>query len=205
MWTIFKVAIELATTLPLFLMFWFFGPKACRSPAPLPGTECTPSALEGEVLTTGPPGKSLPLCLKTRKAELVSTPGMEASPAAQMVKKVKVKVTQFCPTLCDPYTVHGILQVRTLEWVAFPFSRGSSQPRDQAQVSSIIGGFFTSLATKEHVCNAGDLGSIPGSGTSPGERNGHPFQYFYLVNFVDRGAWQATVHGVAKSWTQLSN
>ena len=45
---------------------------------------------------------------------------------------VKVKVAQSCPTLCDPmdYTVHGILQARILEWAAFPFSRGSSQPRD---------------------------------------------------------------------------
>ena len=49
-------------------------------------------------------------------------------------------------TLCDPmgYTVHGILQARILEWVAFPFSRGSSQPRDRTQVSHIAGGFFTS-------------------------------------------------------------
>ena len=49
-----------------------------------------------------------------------------------MVMKVKVKFAQSCPTLCDPmdYAVHGILQVRILEWVAFPFSRGSSQPRD---------------------------------------------------------------------------
>ena len=47
-------------------------------------------------------------------------------------KGSEVKVTQSCPTLCDPvdYTVHGILQVRILEWVAFPFSRGSSQSRD---------------------------------------------------------------------------
>ena len=46
------------------------------------------------------------------------------------------KVAQSCLTLCDPldYIVHGILQARTLEWVAFPFSRGSSQPRDQTQV-----------------------------------------------------------------------
>ena len=60
-------------------------------------------------------------------------------------EKVKVKVTQSCPTLCDPmdYTVHGILQARILEWVAVPFSRGSSQPRDQTQVSHIAGGFFT--------------------------------------------------------------
>ena len=48
-------------------------------------------------------------------------------------------------TLCDPmdYTVHGILQARILEWVAFPFSKGSSQPRDITQVSCIAGGFFT--------------------------------------------------------------
>ena len=60
--------------------------------------------------------------------------------------KVKVKVAQSCWTLCDPmnYTVHGILQARILEWVAFPFSRGSSQPRDQSEVSHIAGGFFTS-------------------------------------------------------------
>jgi len=59
---------------------------------------------------------------------------------------VILKVAQSCPTLCNPmdYTVHGILQARILEWVAFPFSRGSSQPRDQTQVSHIGGGFFTS-------------------------------------------------------------
>ena len=47
------------------------------------------------------------------------------------------------------YTVHGILQARTLEWVALPFSRGSSQPRDRTQISCIAGGFFTSWATRE--------------------------------------------------------
>ena len=47
------------------------------------------------------------------------------------------------------YTVHGILQTRILEWVAFPFSRGSSQPRDWTQVSHTAHGFFTSWATKE--------------------------------------------------------
>ena len=62
---------------------------------------------------------------------------------------MEVKVTQLCPTLCDPmdYTVHGILQARILEWVAFPFSRGSSQPRDRTQVSCIAGVSFTSWAT----------------------------------------------------------
>ena len=47
------------------------------------------------------------------------------------------------------YILHGILQARTLEWVAFPFSRGSSQSRDQTQVSHIVGRFFTSWATRE--------------------------------------------------------
>ena len=64
----------------------------------------------------------------------------------------KVKVAQSCPTLCNPmdyYTVHGTLQARILEWVDFPFSRGSSQSRDQTQVSRIAGGFFTSWATRD--------------------------------------------------------
>ena len=65
-----------------------------------------------------------------------------------LVEKCKVKViaAQSCLTLCDPmdYTVHVILQARILEWVAFPFSRGSSRLRDQTQVSRIVGGFFTS-------------------------------------------------------------
>jgi len=61
------------------------------------------------------------------------------------LEHVKVKVTQLCLTLCDPmdYTVHGILQARILEWVAFPFSRRSSQPRDQTEVPCIAGKFFT--------------------------------------------------------------
>ena len=54
---------------------------------------------------------------------------------------------------------------------------------------------------KESACNAGDLGSIPGSGRSPGEGNGYPLQYSCLENPMDRVAWQATVHGVTKSQT----
>ena len=65
-----------------------------------------------------------------------------------------MKVTQSCLTLCDPmgYTVHGILQTRILGWVAFPFSRGSSQPRNRTQISHIAGAFFTSWATREALC-----------------------------------------------------
>ena len=61
-------------------------------------------------------------------------------------EELKMKVAQSCLTIADPmdYTVHGILQARILEWVAFPYSRASSQPRDQTQVSHIEGRFFTS-------------------------------------------------------------
>ena len=61
--------------------------------------------------------------------------------------------TQLCPTLCDPmaYIVHGILWARILEWVAFPFSRGSSQPRKRTQVSCIGGTFFTVWVSRAKV------------------------------------------------------
>ena len=58
---------------------------------------------------------------------------------------------------------------------------------------------------RESACSAGDLGSIPGSGRSPGGGDGNPLQYSCLENPMGRGAWQATVHGVTKSWTRLSN
>ena len=58
---------------------------------------------------------------------------------------------------------------------------------------------------KESACNAGDLSSIPGSRRSPEEGNGYRLQYSGLENTMDREAWQATVHSVAKSWTQLSD
>ena len=53
-------------------------------------------------------------------------------------------------------------------------------------------------AMKETICSAGDLASFPGLGRSPGEENGHPLQYSCLENPMDRGDWQATVHGVAR-------
>ena len=103
-----------------------------------------------------------------------------------------------------------MLQARILLWVTFPFSRESSQPRDQTQVSCIAGIFLTIQATREALnqislplyyrgfpggsevkasaCNVGDLGSIPGSGGSPGEGNGNPLQYSCLENPMDGGA-----------------
>ena len=73
------------------------------------------------------------------------------TPGVKKREKEKVKVVHMCSTFCDPmdYIVHGILQARILEWVAFLFSRGSSQPRDQTQISHTAGRFFTSWATRE--------------------------------------------------------
>ena len=66
-------------------------------------------------------------------------------------------------------------------------------------------GFPGGSEVKASACNAGDLGSIPGSGRYPGEGTGNPLQYSCLENLMDGEAWWATVHGVAKSWTGLSN
>ena len=66
-------------------------------------------------------------------------------------------------------------------------------------------GFPGGSEVKASACNAGDLGLIPGLGISPGEGNGNPLQYSCLENPMAGGAWWATVHGVAKSRTRLSN
>ena len=78
-----------------------------------------------------------------------------------MKVKSESEVSQSCRTLCDPMdcsppgsSVHGILQARVLEWVAIPFSKGSSQPSNQTQVSCIAGGFFT-------FCSREALGGVP--------------------------------------------
>ena len=74
-------------------------------------------------------------------------------------------------------------------------------------MSYLVGylGFPGGSDGKEFACNMGDLSSIPGLGRSPGGGKGYPFHYSCLENPMDRGAWQATVYGVVKSQTQLSN
>ena len=66
-------------------------------------------------------------------------------------------------------------------------------------------GFPCGSVVKNPPANAGDLGLIPGLGRSPGEGNGNPLQDSCLGNPMDRGSWWATVHGVSKSWTRLSD
>ena len=72
------------------------------------------------------------------------------------LKESESEVTQSCPTLCNPVdcslpgsSIHGIFQARVLEWVAIPFSRGSSRSRDRTQVSRIVGRHFTVWDTRE--------------------------------------------------------
>ena len=72
-------------------------------------------------------------------------------------------------------------------------------------LTSYMSIFPGGLDGKESACNVEDLGSIPGWGRSLGEGNGNPLQYSCLKNRMDRGTWRATVHGVTKSQTQLSD
>ena len=75
----------------------------------------------------------------------------------------------------------------------------------EAETAFLMDFFPGGSDAKESACNAGDPGSIPGLGRSPGEGNGNPLQYSCLTNFMDKGAWWATVPGVTESWTQLSH
>ena len=78
-------------------------------------------------------------------------------------------------------------------------------PREQPNQLNVPARFSGGSDSKASVYTVGDLGSIPGSGRSAGEGNGNPLQYYCLENPMDRGVWQVTVHGVAKSRTCLSD
>ena len=132
-----------------------------------------------------------------------------------------VKVAQSCPALCDPmdYTVHGLLQDR-LYWVGLKvcswfsvrcyekpeWTVGPTQyinlPKTtflRCTVMVIFSGVSVvkhPSAIQEAVYNVGDVGSNPGSGRSPERGNDNPLQYSCLGHLTDRGAWQASVHGV---------
>ena len=77
--------------------------------------------------------------------------------------------------------------------------------RTQSDMTEWLKWTELNLVVKNPPANARDVGSIPGSERSPGERNGNPLQYSWLENPMDREAWQVTVHGVAKSQTWLSD
>ena len=111
-----------------------------------------------------------------------------------------MKVAQSCPTLCNPMvcTVHEILQARILEWVAFPFSKGSSQPRDWTKVSHIAGRFFTSWATRE----AKVLNFSKYFYCTYGDNNIFPFYYsFNYISIILIDCWM--LNPFCMSWINL--
>ena len=121
--------------------------------------------------------------------------------------KSKSEVAQLCLTLHDPMdcsppvsSVHGIFQARVLEWGAIAFS---GWDLGTAKIRVFPRCFLASLGLtgEESTYDAGDAGLIPEWGRSFGKENGNPLQYSCLGNPMDRGAWQAIVHGVTKSWT----
>ena len=93
---------------------------------------------------------------------------------------------------------HHLCSRKGESWSTHP-----EQKQEFVRDSSV--GFPGDSGGKESACNTRDSGSIPGLGRSPGERNGYPLQDSCLENSMDRGAWRAILHGVAKSRTQLSN
>ena len=101
-------------------------------------------------------------------------------------------------TLCETFTATFPREALLLGWLmCFQLCPEFSQHYHW--------GFPGSSDSKVSAYNAGNLGPIPGSGRSPGEGNGNPFQYSCLENPKDQGAWWATVHGVTKSQTRLSD
>ena len=90
-------------------------------------------------------------------------------------------------------------------WVTLCSWVGGNLLHHSGMLSSTSGLSLVAQTVNASADNAGDLGSIPGSGRSPGEGNGSPLQYSCLQNPMDRGAWQAAGHGVAKSRTRLSD
>ena len=82
-----------------------------------------------------------------------------------------------------------------------PFESGLGLCPGQQRGQESQGVFPDGSDSKESACNSGELGLIPGLGRFPGEGNDNPLQYSCLDNPMDRGAWQVTVHKVAKNWT----
>ena len=102
------------------------------------------------------------------------------------------------PKECSDYRIIVLVAESLRRWIKAPVSSGVWV---RIPSLSILLGLPCSSNGKEPACDAGDQGSVPGLGSSSGEGNGNPLQYSCLENPIDREAWRATLHGVAKSRT----
>ena len=132
-------------------------------------------------------GREWPWCECFKQPRGVITGDYNYPPYWQTQEKVLNIQVFLCLKLWKTITQRGLRIFLTSSWI------------NQEQ------GFPGGSNGKESACNVGDPGSIPRSERSPGEGNGNPLQCSCLGNPMDRGVWQAIVHGVSKSWTQLSN
>ena len=100
---------------------------------------------------------------------------------------------------------HSSILACRIRWTEEPGGLQSmwSESDTTERLTLLFGVSQVALVVKNPPTNAGDLGSMPGLGRSPGDGNGNPLQYSCLENPMDRGAWWVTVHGVSKSWTRL--
>ena len=101
--------------------------------------------------------------------------------------------------VCSTETLINLAFCKSSHWLTYTDNISLTCPVEQEMASSPnVLGFPGGSVIKNPPVNAGDTGSIPGSGRSPGGGNGNPLQFSYLGNLTDRGAWQAIVHGVTK-------
>ena len=176
-----------------------------------PGIEPRSPTLEADALTSEPPWK--PNSASTRSllflSFIVPILGQNISLISPIfLKRSLVFLLLSSNFICCLLKVaflclHAVLWKSALSWIFLPLS-----PLLFTSLLSLAickAAFPGGSEVKASACNVGDLGSIPGSGRPPREGNGSPLQYSCLGNPMDRGAWQATVHGVAKSRTRLSN
>ena len=105
------------------------------------------------------------------------------------------------PRVCEQVPSTTVLSRYILGYLRQPSRFHGEPPLNQWGYLGFPGG----SDGREYACNSGDPGWIPGLGISPGKGKNYPLQYSCLENFIDRGAWWATVQGITKSWTHLSD
>ncbi|KAI4548586.1 hypothetical protein MG293_000916 [Ovis ammon polii] len=185
--------------------------KACGVLAPQPGIKSTPSTLEGKVLTTGPgkPFKPLILDLSTNMPNS-SKLDSRSSPVAQTVKRLpamqetRIRSLDWEDLLEKETAIHSSTLTWRIPRMEEPVTQSARVQTKNSGIPKVVNSKTLHLPNCPEVRTVEDFhGSSDGkeSACNVGERNGNPFQYFYLVNPMDREAWWAAVYAVAQSDT----